>query len=112
LTGAPFPVRRRKSSYSVCAPWEFGIDRAPIAVVNVYVERLISSIRRDCLGRMIVFGEAHLRRIVGMYAAYYSEARTDRFLNKDAPFHRVIERIGPITSQSVLGGLHYNYCRI
>jgi hypothetical protein len=49
---------------------------------------------------MIVFGEAHLRRIVGAYAGYYNEARTD------APLRRSLERLGAITSQPVLGGLH------
>jgi len=65
-----------------------------------------------CLDHMIVFGEAHLRRIVGAYAAYYNESRTHRSLNKDAPFHRAIERLGAIKSQPVLGGLHHQYCRI
>jgi transposase InsO family protein len=81
-------------------------------VQNAYVERLIGSIRRECLDHMIVFGEAHLRRIVGAYAGYYNEARTHRSLNKDAPFHRAIERLGAITSQPILGGLHHQYCRI
>jgi Integrase core domain len=79
---------------------------------NAYVERLIGSIRRECLDHMIVFGEAHLRRILGAYAAYYNESRTHRSLNKDAPFHRAIERLGAITSHPILGGLHHQYCRI
>jgi hypothetical protein len=53
---------------------------------------------------MIVFGEAHLRRILRRYSAYYNESRIHRSLDKDAPFHRAIERLGVITSQSVLGG--------
>jgi hypothetical protein len=63
-------------------------------------------------GGFIVFGETHLRRIVGAYAAYYNESRTHRSLDKDAPFHRAIQRLGAITSQPVLGGLHHQYCRI
>ncbi len=74
---------------------------------NAYVERLIGSIRRECLDHMIVFGEAHLRLILGAYAADYNEFRTYHFLNKDAPFHRAIERLGAITSHPVLGGLHH-----
>jgi hypothetical protein len=70
------------------------------------------SIRRECLDHMIVFGEAHLRRILGRYAAYYNESRIHRSLDKEAPFHRAIERFGDITSQPVLGGLHHQYCRI
>src|SRR5438552_14639418 len=79
---------------------------------NPYVERLIGTIRRECLDHMIVFGEAHLRRILGRYAAYYNESRIHRSLDKDAPFHRAIERFGVITAQPVLGGLHPQYCRI
>ena len=93
-----------------------GIRDRPVAPrspwQNAYVERLIGSIRRECLDHMIVFGEAHLCRILGAYAAYYNELRTHLSLNKDTPFHRAIQRIGAITSQPVLGGLHHQYCRI
>jgi len=61
---------------------------------------------------MIVFGEAHLRRILGRYAAYYNVSRIHRSLNKDAPIHRAIERLGAVIAQPVLGGLHHRYCRI
>jgi transposase InsO family protein len=93
-----------------------GIRDKPIAAgspwQNAYAERLIATIRRECLDHMIVFGAAHLRRILGRYAAYYNEARTHRSLNKDAPFHRRIERLGAIVSRPVLDGLHHRYCRI
>ena len=79
---------------------------------NAYVERLIGSIRRECLDHMIVFGEAHLRRILRGYAGYYNGSRTHRALNKDAPLHRAIERLGAVVSRPVLGGLHHEYCRI
>jgi hypothetical protein len=61
---------------------------------------------------MIVFGEAHLRRILGSYAAYYYESRTYRSLNKDAPFHRAIQRLGAIMSRPILGELRHQHCRI
>jgi transposase InsO family protein len=93
-----------------------GIRDRPVAPrspwQNTYAERLIGSIRRECLDHMIVFDEAHLRRILGAYAAYYNELRGHRSLNKDAPFHRSIQCIGAITSQPILGGLHHHYCRI
>src|SRR5262249_19017232 len=93
-----------------------GIRDKPIAPSspwqNTYAERLIGTIRRECLDHMIVFGEAHLRRILRKYAAYYNVSRIHRSLNKDAPFHRAIERVGAITSRPVLGGLHHQYCRI
>src|SRR5262245_37976505 len=87
-----------------------GIRDKPIAAgspwQNGYVERLIGTIRRE------VFGEAHLRRILGKYAAYYNGSRIHRSLDKDAPFHRAIERLGVIRSRPVLGGLHHEYCLI
>jgi transposase InsO family protein len=93
-----------------------GIRDKPIAPgspwQNAYAERLIGTIRRECLGHMIVFGQAHLRRILDKYAANYNESRIHRSLDQDAPFHRAIERLGVITSQPVLGGLHHQYCRI
>jgi hypothetical protein len=46
------------------------------------------------------------------YPIYYNESRVHRSLNKDAPFHRAIERLGAITSHAILGGLHHQYCRI
>jgi transposase InsO family protein len=93
-----------------------GIRDHPIAPrspwQNAYVERLIGSIRRECLDHMIVFGEAHLRRTLRGYAAYYNASRTHRSLNKDAPLHRAIERLGTVVSRPVLGGLHHQYGRI
>ncbi len=75
---------------------------------NGDVERLIGSIRRECLDHFVVFGEAHLRRIVTAYVSYYNELRTHLSLNKDTPIHRPIQRIGRIMSVPVLGGLHPN----
>jgi Integrase core domain len=79
---------------------------------NGFAERLIGSIRRECVDHIVVLGEAHLRRTVRSYARYYNEWRVHRSLNKDAPFHRAIERLGTITSTPILGGLHHHYCRI
>ena len=93
-----------------------GIRDKPIAPgspwQNAYAERLIGTIRRECLDQMIVFGEAHLRRVLRKYAACYNEWRIHRSLNEDSPFHRAIERLGVITSQPVFGGLYHQYWRI
>ena len=112
-------IRERDTSYGpvfVQRLRAMGIRDRPIAPrslwQNAYVERFIGSVRRECLDHMIVFGEAHLRRILGRYAAYYNESRIHRSLCKDAPFRRAVERFGAITSQPVLGGLHHRYCRI
>ena len=79
---------------------------------NGYAERVIGSIRRECLDHVIVFNEGHLRRVLSAYARYYNTARTHRSLAKDAPVHRPIERFGAIRSHSILGGLHHQYARI
>ena len=69
---------------------------------NGFAERLIGSIRRECLDHIIVFGEAHLRRILKCYADYYNNFRTHRSLNKDAPVSRPVQRIGSIKSHAIL----------
>jgi transposase InsO family protein len=79
---------------------------------NGHAERLIGSIRRECLDHIVVFGEAHLRRILSAYAGYYNEVRTHLSLDKDSPCHRVAQRFGQITALPILGGLHHQYCRI
>ena len=61
---------------------------------NGHTERLVGTLRRECLGRMLVFGEQHLRRVLASYAAYYNQARTHLALQKDAPFHRAVQRSG------------------
>jgi transposase InsO family protein len=65
---------------------------------NPYVERLIGTLRRECLDRMLVFGEAHLRQILSSYGAYYNEVRTHLALNKDAPLGRAVQRSGIIVA--------------
>jgi len=69
-------------------------------------------IRRECVDHVVVWGEAHLRRILRKYSAYYNELRTHRSLDKDAPIPRAIQHVGCIISSPVLGGLHHRYCRI
>src|SRR3979490_3017091 len=66
---------------------------------NGFAGRLIGSIRRECLDHIIVFGEAHLRRILKSYADYYNSVRTHRSLQKDAPISRPIHQTGMIRSQ-------------
>jgi transposase InsO family protein len=79
---------------------------------NGHTERLIGSIRRECLDHVVVFGEAHLRRILATYAAYYNECRTHLSLDKDSPCHRPIQQLGQLVARPILGGLHHHYCRI
>ena len=93
-----------------------GIRDKPIAPgspwQNGFAERLIGSIRRECVDHFIVLGEAHLRRILQAYARYYNEIRPHRSLNKDAPVSRPVQRTGNTKSHAILGGLHHHYVRI
>jgi transposase InsO family protein len=93
-----------------------GIRDKPIAPAspwqNGFVERLIGSIRRECLDHIIIRGEAQLRRVLKSYADYYNRFRTHRSLNKDAPVSRSVQRTGVIRSGAILGGLHHHYGRI
>jgi transposase InsO family protein len=114
-----YVIRDRDQVYGVAVRHRLramGIRDKPIAPgspwQNGFAERLIGSIRRECVDHVIVLGEAHLRRILTKYAAYYNELRTHRSLNKDAPIHRAIQHVGRIISAPVLGGLHHHYCRI
>ncbi|MBL8661577.1 MAG: transposase [Candidatus Odyssella sp.] len=74
---------------------------------NAYAERLIGSIRRECLDRVVVTSEAQLRRILRRYADYYDRARTHRSLSKDCPVSRPFRTTGAISSAPVFGGLHH-----
>jgi transposase InsO family protein len=79
---------------------------------NGFAERLIGSIRHECVDHFIVFGEAHLRRLLRAYASYYNDIRTHRSLDKDAPVSRPVQRAGIISSRPILGGLHHHYVRV
>jgi putative transposase len=80
---------------------------------NPFAERLIGSIRRECLNHVLVLGERHLRRVLVRYFAYYHQARTHLSLDKDAPDSRPIEppERGTIIPIPEVGGLHHRYVR-
>ena len=79
---------------------------------NGYAERLIGTLRHECLDRMLILGESHLRRVLASYATYYNQARTHLALQKDAPLHRAVQRSGVIVAIPILAGLHHQYVRI
>ena len=101
-------VRRRIASLGITevvssplSPWQ-----------NPYVERVIGSIRRECLDHVIVFNHRHLRRILRAYLAYYHRSRTHLGLSKDAPDGRpACAASGPIIVSPEVGGLHFRYDR-
>jgi len=85
-----------------CSPWQ-----------NPYAERLIGSLRRECLDHVIVLGEAHLRRVLALYVLYYQRARTHLALEKDTPIARRVQAPteGRVVAFPEVGGLHHRYER-
>jgi transposase InsO family protein len=79
---------------------------------NAYAERLIGSIRRECIDHVVVFGVRHLRHVLLSYMNYYNGTRTHLSLHKDAPISRGAEKVGRILCWPILGGLHHQYSRI
>jgi len=78
---------------------------------NAIAERLIGTLRRECLDHLLILGEAHLRRVLSSYATYYNQARTHLALQKDAPCYRVVQHSGTIVGVPILAGLHHQYVR-
>src|SRR3982074_2374575 len=118
-SAARLPIRDRDRIYGTVVTRRLramGIRDEPIAPAspwqNGFAERLIESLRRECLDHIIVLGEEHLRRILKNYAAFYNGVRTHRSLQKDAPVSRPVQRFGAKNSHAILGGLHHQYVRI
>jgi transposase InsO family protein len=80
---------------------------------NPYVERVIGSIRRECVDHVVIFNERHLRRVLKEYFTYYHGSRTHLGLAKDCPRPRLVEppELGPISAEPMVGGLHHRYFR-
>ena len=95
-----------------------GIDEVPTAPrspwQNPYVERVIGSIRRECLDHVVILGERHAKRILSSYTDYYHRARTHLALEKDAPFSRPTQPLeaGRVVELKRVGGLHHEYRRV
>src|SRR5262245_28133302 len=100
-------VRRRLAAMGIrdhpiapSSPWQ-----------NGHAERLIGSIRRECLDHIVILGKDHLRRVLKAYAGYYNQVRPHLALAKDAPLIRPVQRFGVVTAKPILGGLHHQYSR-
>ena len=105
--GEPFPqtaqaMQIREVLTAPRSPWQ-----------NAYVERLIGSIRRDCLDHVLVFNQRGLRRILKSYFDYYETSRTHLGLEKDAPVSRPVQppSFGRVIEIEQVGGLHHRYER-
>jgi len=79
---------------------------------NGYVEWLIGSIRCESLDHIIVFDEAQVRRVLKKYASYYNQVRTHLCLDKNAADFRRPQKLGPIATIPILGGLRHQYVRV
>ena len=95
-------MRIREVLTAAHSPWQ-----------NPFAERLIGSVRRECLDHVLVLSERHLRRVLTRYFAYYHRTRTHLALEKDAPDMRPIQRpeVGAIVVTPEVGGLHHRYAR-
>ena len=113
-------LRDRDSIYGLdfqlCAE-ALGLEQVQIAPrspwQSPYVERLIGSVRRDCLDHVIVLNPAHLHRVLESYFTYYHASRTHLGLDKDAPQTRRVQppEEGKIVAFPQVGGLHHRYER-
>jgi transposase InsO family protein len=120
-TAPRYLLRDRDSSYGAdfCSRVEaMGITQVVTAPrspwQNAYVERVIGSIRRECLDHIVIFNERHLRRVLSSYVDYYQRTRTHLSLDKDCPQSRPImpPRIGRVVTIPQVGGLHHRYERL
>lgn len=113
-------IRDRDSIYGaefIARVEGMGIEEVPTAPrspwQNPFVERMIGSIRRDCLDHVVVLGEDHLRCILKSYFDYYHQTRTHLSLDKDSPTPREVESVeeGRVVALPMVGGLHHRYAR-
>jgi transposase InsO family protein len=119
ISAPAFLVRDNDSAYGdvfTSRVRAMGIRDRPISPgspwQNGCAERLIGTLRRECLDQVVIFGEVHLRRVLSAYAVYYNQTRTHLALQKNAPVKRPIQRFGRIAAIPVLAGLHHQYVRI
>ncbi len=78
---------------------------------NPYVERVIGTIRRECLDHIIPVNEQHMTRVLREFVSYYNESRVHQSLEGNAPELREIDAISEVRAKPVLGGLHHSYSR-
>ena len=95
----------------------FGLEDKPTAFrspwQNGYCERVIGTLRRECLDHMIILNEKHLYNVLHEYIfEYYNVSRTHMSLEKDSPEHRPIQKDGKIKAMPILDGLHHVYSRV
>jgi transposase InsO family protein len=119
-TGPRFLMRDHDKIYGnavVEALEQMGIEQLVTAArcpwQNGYCERVVGTLKRECLNHMIGCNEAHARRILRRYLEYYHGSRTHLGLDKDTPNGRAVEppELGPVRRRPMVGGLHSRYFR-
>ncbi len=120
-TAPRYLLRDRDASYGRCFSERveaMGISEVVTAPrspwQNAYLERVIGSIRRECLDQIVVINERHLRRVLSQYVSYYHCSRTHLSLDKDCPESRPVQPPTPgrIVAVPQVGGLHHHYERL
>jgi putative transposase len=113
-----FLIRDRDTKFGeVFAATVFALGMEPLLTAyrspwqNGYAERVIGSIRRECLDHLIILNETHLRGILRNYFDYYNTQRTHLGINKDSPEPREVQADGEIEKVTVVNGLHHYYFR-
>jgi putative transposase len=112
-------IRDRDHAFAAVGPTATGMGIHEVLTAprspwqNAYAERVIGSIRRECLDRVIVVNDVGLTRILTQYLAYYHDSRTHLSLAKDAPHPRLVAppTLGPVVANPQVGGLHHRYDR-
>ena len=112
-------IRDRDHAFAAVGPTATGMGIHEVLTAprspwqNAYAERVIGSIRRECLDHVIVVNEIGLSRILTQYFAYYHQSRTHLSLAKDAPQPRLVAppTLGPVVAIPQVGGLHHRYAR-
>jgi transposase InsO family protein len=84
---------------------------------NAFVERLLGSVRRECLDHLLIFGERHLHTVMRAYVAYYHQYRPHQGLKQHIPVSSSLDTVSPppngkVSCLPVLGGLHHHYQRV
>jgi len=93
-----------------------GIEEVPTAPQspwqNPYAERLVGTLRRECLNHFVILNARHLKRTLTLYFRYYHASRTHLGLAKQCPYAREVSSAGSIVEVPHLGGLHHRYERV
>ena len=109
---ARFSVPRHRIWFTIGTTAMCSLAAFDLSAFATISERLIGSIRRECLDHVVLFGERHLHHVLSCYMEYNNAARTHLSLGKDTPTGRMVQSVGRIRCRPVLGGLHHQYARI